>query len=126
MSKKFVDSFLFQNFFSIFLTVLTFFFFCILGDVDITQYSNQTNETEADNEKKWRATSLLYYTFNKDQNGDKLRCVALHEAYDTKSKEVQVRLNIQCKIYHICLYHFSHCFLNIVMSTVFSDFFRFF
>ncbi|ODM98937.1 Kin of IRRE-like protein 3 [Orchesella cincta] len=56
---------------------------------------NQTNKTEDDNPKKWAATSILDYTFHKGLNGKRLRCVAVHEAYPTKSRDTQVLLDVQ-------------------------------
>jgi hypothetical protein len=58
---------------------------------------NQTNKTEEENHKKWSAVSILDYTFHKGHNGKALKCVAVHEAYPTKSRDTQVVLDIQCK-----------------------------
>jgi len=70
---------------------------CVIsGDEEITGV-NQTNRTEDDNSKKWAATSTLDYTFTKLQNHKTLKCVAVHEAYPTKSRDTQVLLDIQCK-----------------------------
>jgi hypothetical protein len=82
-----------------------YIFFCFLGDEEITGI-NQTNKTEDDNSKKWAATSILEYTFTKQQNGKLIKCVALHEAYPTKSRNTEVSLDVQCKSF---LYFFISC-----------------
>jgi len=72
-------------------------FFNFIGEEEVVVGVNQTNKTEEDNRKKWAAISILDYTFIKGQNGKILRCVAIHEAYPTKSRDTQVMLDIQCK-----------------------------
>ncbi|GAB6027405.1 hypothetical protein CHUAL_001676 [Chamberlinius hualienensis] len=66
-----------------------------LNDVDITAYSTQTNTSEPDNTRTWFAVSILDYPFPRAENGKLLRCIAFHEAYELKSKEISVRLNVQ-------------------------------
>ncbi|XP_021944481.1 kin of IRRE-like protein 3 isoform X3 [Folsomia candida] len=65
-----------------------------VGEEEITGV-NQTNKTEDDNAKKWAALSILEYTFTKQQNGKIIKCVAVHEAYPTKSRDTQTILDIQ-------------------------------
>ena len=63
----------------------------------MTIVSSQVNKTEENNPKKWYAVSTLEYTFHKGHNGKTLRCVAVHEAYPTRSRETQVVMDVQCK-----------------------------
>ena len=58
---------------------------------------NQTNTTDAGKVKTWMAVSTLTYTFNKTDHLKALRCVAIHEAYPTKSRESSVTLDIHCE-----------------------------
>lgn len=58
---------------------------------------NQTNSTDVGKVKTWMAVSTLTYTFNKTDHLKALRCVAIHEAYPTKSRESSVTLDIHCK-----------------------------
>jgi hypothetical protein len=96
----------------------------LTGDEEITGV-NQTNKTEDDNAKKWFATSILEYTFTKTQNGKIIKCVAVHEAYPTKSRDTQVVLDIQCKFLLFVLFifplpiHVSSIFTNSAHSTYF-------
>ena len=63
--------------------------------------------SEPDDPKKWRAHSVLKYTFRKSDHLKALRCVALHEAYDTKSKEFQTQLDIQCERFTLINHKFA-------------------
>ncbi|CAG7817264.1 unnamed protein product [Allacma fusca] len=78
---------------------------------------NQTNKTEEDNPKKWVAVSILDYTFIKAHNVKPLRCVAVHEAYPTKSRDTQVFLDIQSPF----KYHFSSSATAYYSSTAASE-----
>ena len=64
----------------------------------MTTVSTQRNFTETEDGRKWRAESVLEYIFSKEDHGKKLRCLAFHEAYDARSREVQHSLNILCKL----------------------------
>jgi hypothetical protein len=55
------------------------------------------NSSEVDDPKKWQAMSTLIFNFTKEHHGQRLRCVAMHEAYKTKSREAQVTLDIMCR-----------------------------
>ncbi|CAG0881330.1 unnamed protein product [Darwinula stevensoni] len=66
-----------------------------IGEEDVTKASTQRNFTETEDERKWRAESVLEYTFNKEDHEKKLRCLAFHEAYDARTREVQLILDIQ-------------------------------
>jgi len=59
----------------------------------------QTNRTEEKNPKKWTAVSEIDYTFHREHNRKILRCVAVHEAYPTKSRDTEVSLDIQCEFW---------------------------
>lgn len=56
----------------------------------------QTNVTEAERSKTWMAVSSLEHTYHKEDHGLPLRCVAVHQAYRTKSESVEVVLDVQC------------------------------
>nr|XP_045622310.1 hemicentin-2-like [Procambarus clarkii] len=56
---------------------------------------DQTNSSEVDRPKTWLAVSVLEHTYVKDDHGTPLRCVAVHQAYHTKSEVVQVILDVQ-------------------------------
>ena len=43
------------------------------------------------------AISTLWYTFNKTDHLSTLKCVAVHEAYPTKSRDMPVTLDVHCK-----------------------------
>ena len=68
-----------------------------LDDRELVGQYNQTNTTDIGKVKTWMAVSTLTYTFNKTDHSKLLRCVALHEAYPTKSRESSVTLDIHCK-----------------------------
>ena len=68
-----------------------------LGETELAGHYNQTNTTDIGKAKTWMAVSTLTYTFNKSHNRKPLRCVALHEAYPTKSRESSVTLDVHCK-----------------------------
>ena len=40
---------------------------------------------------------MLRHTFGRDTAGGFLRCVAVHQAYDTKSRDTIAKLDVQCK-----------------------------
>ncbi|XP_046443757.1 kin of IRRE-like protein 1 isoform X2 [Daphnia pulex] len=65
-----------------------------LDDRELVGQYNQTNTTDIGKVKTWMAVSTLTYTFNKTDHSKLLRCVALHEAYPTKSRESSVTLDI--------------------------------
>ena len=75
-----------------------------IEDTDITTMSNQTNTTDVDKPKTWQAVSVLDYVFQKDHNGKMLKCVAIHAAYETLTKEIKLKLEVLCK--YIVLYFF--------------------
>ncbi|UYV83147.1 hypothetical protein LAZ67_22002421 [Cordylochernes scorpioides] len=56
--------------------------------------ANQTNATDVDHPKTFQAVSVLDYVFLKEHNQHVLRCVAMHEAYSTKTSEAAVRLEV--------------------------------
>ncbi|CAG0880543.1 unnamed protein product [Cyprideis torosa] len=68
-----------------------------IGKRDITvAHSRQMNASELDTEKKWRAESVLNYTFGREHHLKRLKCVAQHEAYEpSRSREVQATLDVQ-------------------------------
>lgn len=68
-----------------------------LDQRELVGHYNQTNTTDIGKVKTWMAVSTLTYTFTKTDHSKLLRCVALHEAYPTKSRESSVTLDIHCK-----------------------------
>ncbi|KAG7162613.1 Kin of IRRE-like protein 3-like, partial [Homarus americanus] len=67
-----------------------------IGDEEIPAESyEQTNATEMDRPKTWVAVSVLEHTYVKDNHGIPLRCVAVHQAYHTKSEAVEVIMDVQ-------------------------------
>ncbi len=75
-----------------------------LDDRELVGQYNQTNTTDIGKVKTWMAVSTLTYTFNKTDHSKLLRCVALHEAYPTKSRESSVTLDIHCKFFYLPLF----------------------
>ncbi|KAI9551848.1 hypothetical protein GHT06_022184 [Daphnia sinensis] len=65
-----------------------------LDERELVGHYNQTNTTDIGKVKTWMAVSTLTYTFSKTDHTKLLRCVALHEAYPTKSRESSVTLDI--------------------------------
>ncbi|XP_032791555.2 hemicentin-1 isoform X4 [Daphnia magna] len=65
-----------------------------LDQRELVGHYNQTNTTDIGKVKTWMAVSTLTYTFTKTDHSKLLRCVALHEAYPTKSRESSVTLDI--------------------------------
>ncbi|GBM17009.1 hypothetical protein AVEN_258548-1, partial [Araneus ventricosus] len=65
-----------------------------IDDTDITSMSNQTNSTDVDKPKTWQAVSVLDYVFQKDHNNKMLKCVAIHAAYDTLTKDIKIPLEV--------------------------------
>ncbi|GIY52229.1 hypothetical protein CEXT_382631, partial [Caerostris extrusa] len=68
-----------------------------LNDVEITTNVNQTNIRDLEKRKTWQAVSALDMTFAKEDNHKMLKCVAIHDAYDTKAKDITVQLGILLK-----------------------------
>ncbi|XP_037087686.1 uncharacterized protein LOC119108205 [Pollicipes pollicipes] len=66
-----------------------------IGETDLTHLSTQQNQTELDNTKTSAALSVLRHTFGRQMAGAYLRCVAVHEAYDTKSRDTIAKLDVQ-------------------------------
>ncbi|XP_043221154.1 kin of IRRE-like protein 3 isoform X1 [Amphibalanus amphitrite] len=66
-----------------------------IGDKDLTHLSTQRNQTELDNPKTSAALSVLRHSFGRAAAGDFLRCVAVHQAYDTKSRDTIAKLDVQ-------------------------------
>lgn len=65
-----------------------------LDDVELTTNVNQTNLRDVEKRKTWQAVSALDMTFTKEDNHKMLKCVAIHDAYDTKAKDITVQLEI--------------------------------
>ncbi|CAL4122568.1 unnamed protein product, partial [Meganyctiphanes norvegica] len=56
---------------------------------------SQRNTSESDQVNTWQAESTLHHTYLKEDHGRSLRCVAMHQAYPTKSKDVHVTIDVQ-------------------------------
>ena len=56
--------------------------------------AEQKNETDIGNEKRWTATSVLDFTFDREHNGRTIRCSAQHEAFSRKVREESLSLDI--------------------------------
>ena len=67
-----------------------------LGDERLHN-ATQTNSSEADSPRKWRADSVLNHRFTQDDLGLRLRCVVLHEAYASRVGETYVTLDVLCE-----------------------------
>ncbi|XP_071040751.1 irregular chiasm C-roughest protein isoform X2 [Parasteatoda tepidariorum] len=65
-----------------------------IEDTDITTMSNQTNTSDPNKPKTSQAISVLDYVFQKDHNGKMLKCVAIHAAYETLTKEIKLPLEV--------------------------------
>ena len=57
--------------------------------------SEQRNETELGDSKRWTAVSNLFHTFSREQNGKKIRCSIHHEALTRNIREQSLTLDIQ-------------------------------
>lgn len=67
-----------------------------IADEELPQEEyGQTNVTEVDKHKTWMAVSVLQHTFSKADHNTPLRCVAIHQAYQTKSQSVEVLMDVQ-------------------------------
>ncbi|XP_045117706.1 irregular chiasm C-roughest protein-like isoform X3 [Portunus trituberculatus] len=67
-----------------------------IGEEELPQEEyGQTNVTEMDKQKTWMAVSVLQHTFSKADHNTPLRCVAVHQAYQTKSQSVEVLMDVQ-------------------------------
>lgn len=82
-----------------------------LDDVELTTNVNQTNLRDVEKRKTWQAISALDMTFTKEDNHKMLKCVAIHDAYDTKAKDIVVQLEILCK-YYLYVFFFFFTFLK--------------
>ncbi|XP_054716224.1 synaptogenesis protein syg-1-like [Uloborus diversus] len=65
-----------------------------LNDVELITNVNQSNMRDVEKRKTWQAVSALDMTFTKEDNHKELKCVAIHDAYDTKAKDITVILEI--------------------------------
>ncbi|XP_037072972.1 irregular chiasm C-roughest protein-like isoform X2 [Pollicipes pollicipes] len=66
-----------------------------VGEEDLTQMSSQRNVTDVESPKTFTAISELRYSFRRQHAGAYLRCVALHQAYDTPSRDTIALLDLQ-------------------------------
>jgi len=57
--------------------------------------SQQRNETEIGDKKRWTAVSNLIHTFSREQNGKKIRCSVHHQALTRNVREQSLTLDIQ-------------------------------
>lgn len=67
-----------------------------LGDKELLAAS-QTNTTEAEDSRKWRATSTLKHKFSKEDFAKLIKCQVEHPAYPTGHQETSVVLDVLCK-----------------------------
>lgn len=68
------------------------------GDEELPSHEyRQNNVSEVDKQKTWMAVSVLRHTFSKADHNTPLRCVALHQAYQTRSQSIEVLMDVQCK-----------------------------
>ena len=56
--------------------------------------SEQKNETEVGNDRRWNSISVIEMNFEKEHNRKLLKCIALHDAYPRKAREESVILNV--------------------------------
>ena len=66
-----------------------------LGDRELL--GEQTNVTEEDDERRWKAVSALQHKFGKDDFGKSLACKVEHPAYSTGVRMATVVLDVLCK-----------------------------
>ena len=60
----------------------------------------QTNSTEAGGDgTKYRSSSVLSYTFSRDQLAGQLKCLVHHPALDTGTTETTGNLDVLCKLW---------------------------
>ena len=52
------------------------------------------NETEVGDSRRWSSISVISRKFDKSENGKILRCLALHEAFPSRTREVEAKLNV--------------------------------
>ena len=63
----------------------------------------QKNVTEDNDDRRWKAYSVLEYVFSQDDFGKNLICRVNHPAYANEHEETSVKLDLLCKlfIFHI-------------------------
>lgn len=56
-----------------------------------------TNTTEPDSPRTWAVTSVVQIPTARERHGEKLKCVAMHESYQTKANEVSAKMDVKCE-----------------------------
>lgn len=68
-----------------------------LGENELKASSTQKNITEENDERRWKAFSVLEYVFSQDDYGKSLVCRVNHPAYPNSHEEAAVKLDLLCK-----------------------------
>lgn len=80
------------------------FFFCFrqisIGGQELEALHPQTNATEPDNPRIWSAASVVQIPITRELHGQQLRCVAIHDSYDTSdhTESVSAKLDVRCTV----------------------------
>uniref|UniRef100_A0A090XDS0 Putative cell adhesion molecule n=1 Tax=Ixodes ricinus TaxID=34613 RepID=A0A090XDS0_IXORI len=59
----------------------------LLDSKDISHLAQQTNHTDEENPRTWKAVSFLNYTFTEVDNRKQLQCVAYHSSYEKTAQK---------------------------------------
>ena len=73
-----------------------------LGDRELQ--GEQSDATEAGDERRWRSTNALRHKFAKDDFGKSLACKVEHPAYSTGVRMATVLLDVLCECYAVHLF----------------------
>ena len=74
-----------------------------LGDRELQ--GEQSDATEAGDERRWRSTNALRHKFAKDDFGKSLACKVEHPAYSTGVRMATVLLDVLCEC---CIVHYTY------------------
>lgn len=72
----------------------------------------QTNATEPDNPRIWSAASVVQIPITRERHGQMLKCVAIHDSYDSSdhTEAVSAKLDVKCTFTSCLLY------INIIIA----------
>lgn len=56
-----------------------------------------TNTTEPDSPRTWAVSSVVQIPTARERHGEKLKCVAIHESYQSRSLTVEAKMDVKCE-----------------------------
>lgn len=76
-----------------------------VGDQEVAALHPQTNATEPDNPRIWSAASVVQIPITRERHGQMLKCVAIHDSYDSgdHTEAVSAKLDVKCTLYSCLL-----------------------